>query len=521
MKKLVKLYGTLLILAALVIPSSAVILPTKPMIPMRSYNQDFDPLNEKIIVTVTIHEIRALKIIDLLSNPDFFVKVTINNREFISDSWQDMKYVDHANWSASFEVPKDNEFVYITLELWDKNTLIDRICDISPDDEGDTAEAYSVELTYSIAAGVWWGDDFVGDTSGYGRLNGCDDNSIYQEDRDCEVWFTISQNDFDNDGLPYWLETNKYNTSPLVDNRGEDIDNDSVPIEWEYKFGLTYYDWGYDEGYYLLYHPFFYEDHSTIDSDEDGLNNVEEYRTWQWGSDPFRKDLFVEIDQMDKGPSGQGSVIPVESYDFIRDSHAKHNIVWHVDDGRLGGGELVPFKDSLTNENISEYYWTYFMHEDENNWRRGVFHWGIISYNFTFAPGYCFSSRINGSRALDCFFLSSRYHDSRVKNFPLIDSLIRKTFDSEKQRAMIYGGVIMHELGHSFNFWNPGIDNRNSYWPWQIGFWRFGSYKSVMNYRYVYSDLVDYSDGSHGKNDVNDWERMDLTNFNPRAPLIR
>ena len=36
-----------------------------------------------------------------------------------------------------------------------------------------------------------------------------------------------------------------------------------------------------------------------------------------------------------------------------------------------------------------------------------------------------------------------------------------------------------------------------------------------MNYRYVYSGLTDYSDGSHGKNDYDDWANIDLTYFNP------
>jgi len=33
-----------------------------------------------------------------------------------------------------------------------------------------------------------------------------------------------------------------------------------------------------------------------------------------------------------------------------------------------------------------------------------------------------------------------------------------------------------------------------------------------MNYRYTYS-ILDYSDGSHGKIDYDDWENIDLTYF--------
>ncbi len=60
-----------------------------------------------------------------------------------------------------------------------------------------------------------------------------------------------------------------------------------------------------------FYDPFVWEDHSHLDPDNDGLNNVEEYMTSQWGSDPFRKDIFVELDQMEAGPNGeQASVFP-------------------------------------------------------------------------------------------------------------------------------------------------------------------------------------------------------------------
>ena len=36
---------------------------------------------------------------------------------------------------------------------------------------------------------------------------------------------------FDDDGITYWSEVNVYGTNPEVDNRGEDLDDDGVPIE--------------------------------------------------------------------------------------------------------------------------------------------------------------------------------------------------------------------------------------------------------------------------------------------------
>ena len=516
MKKSVKIICTLLILTTMVIPTSAMILPKGHFSQVVPLSEDFDPLDSKINVTVTIKEIRALKIIDLFSDPDFYVEVAINDKVFVSDVWQNMKYAENPNWSATSEVPKDEEFVNITIALWDKNTKTDRLCDISPDGDGNFTQARTAEMTYSIATGVWWGDDYLGDPSGYGRLSGCDDNSIYEEDRDCELWFDITQNDFDGDGLPYWLEVNMYNTSPLINNRGEDADGDGVPIEWEYRYGLTYQEWGHEEGYYMIYSPLEWENHSAFDDDNDGLNNIEEYKTSQWGSDPFRQDIFIELDQMEKGPNGQGSAVPIEAFDLLRDSYSKHNIVWHIDDGRLGGGEFIPFKETIEEDDLSQWYWSYFMHTDAQNWRRGVFHWAIVTYNSTWAAGFTFSSRINGMNALDCFTISSAYMEKRAKMFTIINGLQRRTFNREMARAFVYAGVMMHETGHGLNLQGPGVDVHDSVYPWQANYWRFGPYRSVMNYRFTYAGLVDYSDGSRGKNDYDDWGTIDLTLINPR-----
>ncbi|VVB60943.1 Uncharacterised protein [uncultured archaeon] len=514
MNKIGKIYCTLLILTTLVIPTSATLQPLKHVTSITSLNEDFDPLDEHIFVTVTINEIRALKTIDTNSNPNFYLKVTINGEEFISDVWQDMMYVENPNWTVSSEVPKNNEFVNVTIALWDKRDGGDVLCDLSPGN-GDGTQARTAEMTYSIATGIWFGDDYLKDPSGYGRLSGIDDGSIYEQDADCELWFTISQNDFDGDGFPYWLEVNMYNTSPLVNNRGEDTDGDGVPIEWEYTFGVGYSEEGSEVGYYMLYNPFVWENHTALDSDKDGLSNIEEFKTWQWGSDPFRQDIFIELDVMEAGPNGEGGSVPSEAFDLLRDSYARHNIVWHIDDGRLGGGEFIPFKATTANSDYSLWYWEYFMHGDAHNWRRGVFRWCIAAYDYTWAEGFTFGSQINSTFALDAFFISTKYHDYRAKISPLLDGMDRKISDKEMNRVYVYAGAIMHETGHTLDIRAPGCDARHTVWPWEINYWRYASYKSVMNYRYIYRGVVDYSDGSHGENDYDDWSNLDLTRINP------
>ena len=86
---------------------------------------------------------------------------------------------------------------------------------------------------------------------------------------------------------------------------------------------------------------------------------------------------------------------------------------------------------------------------------------------------------------------------------------------------------VMHELGHSLNLnphYHEGIDNasqvgRNNLPPLEklkarkeaIAYW--DSYKSCMNYNKFSKYLFDYSDGSHGEHDADDWDQIDLTYF--------
>jgi hypothetical protein len=265
---------------------------------------DFDPLVD-VSVTVEIKMIRFLAINELQtfpknegnSSPNFYVKVYINNVEFTSPVWNDTKYITDSDWNATLNVPDDVENVTITIQLWSHETE-DILYDISGD-----LESYDVTLLYSIKTGYWTGDDSRGDVSGYGRLCGCDDGTIYENDRDCELWFDITQNDYDGDHIPYWIEVNTLGTDPTVDDSALDPDNDSIPTYWEYKWGYQLLTWN---------------DFENIDPDNDSINNIEEFLTSQWFSDPFRKDVFVEMDIMTEGPLRQNSSISSHSKELLR-----------------------------------------------------------------------------------------------------------------------------------------------------------------------------------------------------------
>ena len=477
-------------------------------------NEDIDPLIN-LVVTVEINEIRALDIIDKKTQPDFYLKVLINGEEFRSPIWRNEKYLSNLNWSCTLDIPDDEEFVEIIIQLWDWNIGRDLLCDIAMNDN-ENPDRKDIEIIYSIKTGHWWGDDMISlphswstDLSGYGRGNGCDDNSIYEEDNDCEIYFNIEQNDYDNDGIPYWTETEMFDTDPTIDDRGRDDDNDGIPIEWENKWGHEFY-WQYDElidqwvlSHSWFYNPFEWNDHFVIDADNDALNNIEEYLTSQWGSDPFRRDLFVELDQMDAGPNiQQSSILPEGSKDLIRDSFSRQNIIFHLDDGSWGGetgSEIILFDtigDNTTWQEINQIYQNHFLHNNENNWRKGVFHYGLVIYNAEGACGFCFKR--------DGFQISRVGMEKKVRS-PICGS-----------KDVVYASAYMHELGHSLGLVFLGGHTEGAYYPWQPLWWKFRPYKSIMNYGYMYGflhDLVDYSDGSRGKNDFNDWENIDFYYF--------
>ena len=459
---------------------------------MNANNSDIDPLVD-IEVTVEIQKIRSLEkedkqlyfeeIIDENSDPDFYLKIMINDNEFVSNIWHNTKYIYNPEWSATLNVPDNEEIVNIKIQLWDSNeedNKEDRLCDISSD-YGATEDGYDVELMYNIKTGRWTGDDYLTsdssnfDPSGYGRLCGCDDGTIYEKDRDCELWFNIYQNDYDNDGIPYWTEKNIYLTDPEVENYG-DPDEDLISVKWEWK-------WDYD--------PFEYENHEDIDLDKDSINNYEEYLTSEWFSDPFRKDIFVQLDIMDEGPNGEKSYFPENSKELIQTAYNRQNIIFHLDDGCMGGSDIYPFDEKVNYNELIEIYSKYFIKSEEDQWRRGIFHYGVVTYSVEGAAGFMFRA--------NAYQIASKGHEKLSK-------------EDWADRDVVYASAYMHELGHTLGFWPiPGHDRRSMY-PWQLGWWINRPYKSCMNYGYMYY-TVDYSDGSRLFRDYDDWTRMRLDYF--------
>jgi len=516
-------------LSVFLLVSSAVGLPQPIQTAVEPLEkEDLDPTTD-LWVTVEIQQIRAferltrvtntIENIDLLSKPDLYVKVFINGEEFKSPVWHNTRYVYQQPWKASLNVPDDEEWVNITIQVWDWNLGLDTLCDISRQYYGVGKDLKELTLQYSLKDGHWTGDDFIEqdplsfDPSGYGRASGIDDGSIFDDENDCEIWFDIYQNDTDGDTIPYYTEVNYFGTDPTHDDSGFDPDNDSVPIEWEYRFGHAFgYNWHSDEYYsYWFYDPFEFEDHMNLDPDEDGLTNYEEYLVWGWGSDPFRQDLFIEMDYMETSPDGISCRLSERSKELLRTSFNRRNIVLHLDDGYLvdcigpkpvvSDCDEIPFDDLISrNPGFQDLYQQYFIHYDEDNWKQGVFHYGPVVY----AADYQGFAWYSGVGSVICFQISAG----------MLDEMKVKPH-TQYRRDVVYASAYMHELGHTLGIFHgntAGCDDQQGRYPWEINWWRWGSYISTMNYRYTYR-IVDYSDGSRGVNDFNDWDLIDLTYF--------
>ncbi len=447
---------------------------------------DYDPQID-INITLKIDYIRALKAIDDYLNNDFFVKIFINNLEFNSSLFKINKNSYNLNYSIMTDVPDDVEIVEIIIQLYTKNQGEEELCDISGDIINSTNK-YDVKLFYNIKTSHWDGSDYINDPSGYGRLNGCDDGSIYNLEKDFELFFNIYQNDFDNDNIPYWTEVYTYNTDPEVKNLG-DPDNDKIPIEWEYRWG---------------YNPFIWDDHTNIDPDLDSINNYEEYLTKNFNSDPFRKDIFLEIDYMQEA-NGDVPRIEKTAFEILKLPFHKRNILLHIDSGEINGGDIISYDEKSDFDEILEIWRKYFLDNNEQNWKRSVFHYGVFVHD-QFPKGYAFSGDISPYWG----YLPG------TNSFVIANVLIEKkarTF--KKSNNTIYASAIMHEMGHNFGIrgGNPkGCDNQLTKNPFLPGWYIYRNYKSIMNYRYTYS-ILDYSDGTNGKRDYNDWGAVNLSYF--------
>jgi hypothetical protein len=394
---------------------------------------------------------------------------------------------DYVGWQAYRKVEEELDKCNIDVTIFENQKKLFG---------SENVEKDSFSIVYDFRTGRWTGDDTINDSDGMGYYNG--DNF--------EIWFDVHQSDADGDGIPFWTEVNVLHTDPKVDDRYKDPDNDGISTAWEWKWN---------------YNPMKYDNHTELDPDIDGLTNSDEYELRKYLANPYRPDIFVEVDFMEKKPGlfGYEHVFWDESQQMVMDEFSKQGISLHIDDGSMGeGGEYLDFHEEYIAQEggIASEYYKYHFADD----RKGVFRYGVIVHSAGWAHPQDYKL------AYDVLSVPCNAKFYRSVFFP--------PAITPRMQRIAMGIGFMHELGHTLGLrgeTNPGIDNAS-----QIGrgfqdlplhtrlqlkqeaidAWE--NYESCMNYNKFGNFVLGYSDGSHGENDVDDWSMIDLTYFKRHEP---
>jgi len=259
-----------------------------------------------------------------------------------------------------------------------------------------------------------------------------------------------------------------------------DTDSDGAPDWWELKWG---------------YNPAVWDDHQHLDPDNDSLNNIEECYMDQFGSNPVKKDVFLEYDWTKTMYVNVTNKPPTKEITQMIDAFAEHNITLHVDTGNHNGGEEIPSRVFVSYADLINLYWDYFLHNDLNNPRQRIFHYGLIC-DYTEGAGFA----VIGWDNLNSFVIGVQLVSEKHPHY---------------RREVLAMTSAMHEVGHTFGLIATkftGIDNKMTMKPIYKEFWIYSKYKSLMNYVYTYA-MMDFSDGSHGRGDFNDWGNLNFSFF--------
>ncbi len=444
---------------------------------------------------VEINRIRHRGIIDSMLNsgitlkdpPSFYYTCTRDGNTFVS---KDVSAAGGASseqlfitWDTMFQENRLQEDIEEEQETVDVSiSIIEREPSGLLGRKNNDVEKETIDVTYCFRTGRWTGDDNFLDDDGYGHYLG----------ETFEVWFTIYQTDVDGDKIPYWTEVNVLGTNPLYDDGDSDPDEDGIPTSWEWF-------WGYD--------PHCWDDHGGLDPDVDGLSNLEEYQMRKYFADPYRQDIYIEVDGMQKGGFlDPEHVFYEESSQLMIERFAQHGINLYIDNGwpggpSNGGGELLSHYETISQDSgvMLQFYRHNFADE-----RKGIFRYMIVGHN----AGFCIPSELN------------RY-DTIVIDSSLYKLYLKRGAFTPRTQRIVLASAALHELGHSLGIapWtfegNDNITFTHGRQEKQEFLDTWGDYYSAMNYYYIWDKkLCDYSEGSNGPPyDQNDWENFYLPTF--------
>jgi len=490
--------------------------------PEKTIDNRISPLENQGL-TLEVNRIRHRGLFDLLmqpgrdwqQTPQYYFISTMDGLEYISKNVSALgsgTEILFETWDTMFQenkvvrdIDEENKTAQISLAIVERETagLLGRTTvDVVKD---------TFDVEYDFRTGRWKGSDFFMDSDGYGHYVG----------NNFEIWFNLYQTDYDNDGIPYWTEVNLLGTDPRSDDSYRDPDNDGIPTAWEWR-------WGYD--------PNRWNDHQRLDPDIDGIENVEEYQMAAWFADPFRPDIYIEIDNMEPSPLGVKHAFWNESQQAIIEQFTRHGMNVYIDNGwpdgpSNGGGELVRYYETVSQDSgmMLQFYSKHFAEE-----RKSVFRYFIIGHSgafthpaefFRYDTTHLATSLFERVVYQHLYYLIGMSPQQRLE----LDHPYLWHLPTQRTQRITVAGQFMHELGHQLGItpWTiEGCDNSSSFTTGKelqdyVDDW--GNYYSVMNYYWLYRDktLLDYSDGTHGNNDQNDWEEIYIPNFQMEgAPII-
>ncbi len=254
-----------------------------------------------------------------------------------------------------------------------------------------------------------------------------------------------------------------------------DADQDGIPDEWE---------------------------ENGLDTDKDGLIDVD---LKAMGAVVGQKDLFVEIDKMDKLNISQ------KSLNMVAEQFKKHNINLHIDAGSNSIDYVTGEKwgslsksDTMPYEKLTTLYETYKDEKGKEHYKN-FNGWDELSNKY-------FS---NERRAIfrHCMLINSFDTDRTsgiARGIPeqsfVISSYGFGNEDNNSERAM--AGTLMHELGHTLGLCHGGSDH-TSYKPNNL---------SIMNYLYQFSGLYGTQEINYSEYElpaINEKEINELKGIDP------
>jgi len=197
---------------------------------------DVDPLVD-VSLTLHIKSAIAYEFAEPLDggNPDIYFKVywTIG-AQWSSESVTQTFWGKRQVTDVSMQVNVPDYKMEISLQIFmmdndDRDTELNNFDD--PFDINSIDGDWSLHIAYDPITGRWTDEDYIGDYDGYGHSIG--DGSDAPKG---EIYFDITQNDYDGDGLVYWEEINNFNTDPSAFTN-DDVDNDGLDGSEEKKYG--------------------------------------------------------------------------------------------------------------------------------------------------------------------------------------------------------------------------------------------------------------------------------------------